>query len=47
MKIETIIDLTKKVVAQTLGTTYMAQEGKLSAIESGNLVDIGKDISNM
>ena len=47
MKIETIIDLTKKVVAQTLGTTYMAQEGKLSAIESGKLVDVGKDVLDM
>ena len=47
MKIETIIDLTKKVVAQTLGTTYMEQDGKLSAIESGKLVDVGKDILDM
>ena len=47
MKIETIIDLTKKVVAQTLGTTYMAQEGKLSAIESGKLVDVGKDVLDL
>ena len=47
MKIETIVDLTKKVVAQTLGTTYMAQEGKLSAIESGKLVDVGKDVLDM
>ena len=47
MKIEAIIDLTKKVVAQTLGTTYMGQEGKLTAIESGKLVDIGKDVLDM
>ena len=47
MKIETIIDLTKKVVAQTLGTTYMTQEGKLAAIESGKLVDVGKDVLDM
>ena len=47
MKIETIIDLTKKVVAQTLGTTYMQQDGKLSAIESGKLVDVGKDVLDM
>ena len=47
MKYETIVDLTKKVVAQTLGTTYMTQEGKLSAIESGKLVDVGKDVIDM
>ena len=47
MKIEAIIDLTKKVVAQTLGTTYMQQDGKLSAIESGKLVDVGKDVLDM
>ena len=47
MKYETIVDLTKKVIAQTLGATYMEQEGKLAAIESGKLVDIGKDVSNM
>ena len=47
MKYETIVDLTKKVIAQTLGSTYMEQEGKLAAIESGKLVDIGKDVSNM
>ena len=47
MKIEAIIDLTKKVVAQTLGTTYMSQEGKLAAIESGKLVDVGKDVLDM
>ena len=47
MKIETIVDLTKKVVAQTLGTTYMEQDGKLSAIESGKLVDVGKDVLDL
>lgn len=47
MKIEAIIDLTKKVVAQTLGTTYMEQDGKLTAIESGKLVDVGKDVLDM
>ena len=47
MKYETIVDLTKLVIAQTLGATYMAQDGKLSAIESGNLVDIGRDVTNM
>lgn len=47
MKYDTIVDLTKKVISQTLGITYMEQEGKLSAIESGNLVDIGRDILDM
>lgn len=47
MKYDTIVDLTKKVISQTLGVTYMEQEGKLSAIESGNLVDIGRDILDM
>ena len=47
MKYETIVDLTKKVVAQTLGTTYMQQEGKLSSIESGKIVDVGKDVLDM
>lgn len=47
MKYDTIVDLTKKVISQTMGVTYMEQEGKLSAIESGNLVDIGRDITDM
>ena len=47
MKYETTVELTKKAIAQTLGTTYMAQEGKLSAIESGKLVDVGKDVLDM
>ena len=47
MKYDVIVDLTKKVVAQTLGVTYLEQEGKLAAIESGNLVDIGKDVADM
>ena len=47
MKYETIVDLTKKVIAQTLGSTYMAQEGKLAAIESGKLVAIATDVSNI
>lgn len=47
MKYDTIVDLTKKVISQTLGVTYMKQDGKLSAIESGNLVDIGRDVTDM
>lgn len=47
MKYDTLVDLTKKAVAQTMGATYMEQEGKLASIESGKLVDIGKDVTDM
>ena len=47
MKYTDTIAVTKKVVAQVLGDTYMEQEGKLAAIESGNLVDVGKDVAAM
>ena len=40
------IELTKQVIAQTLGTTYMQQEGKLAAINAGELIDVGKDIED-
>ena len=38
MKYTDTIAVTKKVVAQVLGDSYMQQEGKLAAIESGDLV---------
>ena len=44
MKYTDTIAVTKKVLAQVLGSSYMEQEGKLAAIESGNLVDVGKDV---
>ena len=47
MKYTDTVAVTKKVVAQVLGTSYMEQEGKLAAIESGNLVDVGKDVASM
>ena len=47
MKYTDTVEVTKKVVAQVLGTTYMQQEGKLASIESGNLVDVGKDVAAM
>ena len=40
------VELTKQVIAQTLGTSYMEQEGKLAAINAGELIDVGKDIED-
>ena len=47
MKYTDTVAVTKKVVAQVLGDSYMQQEGKLAAIESGDLVDVGKDVAAM
>lgn len=38
------IELTKKVIAQAMGTEYMETEGVLADIEAGNLIDVGKDV---
>lgn len=46
MEIVNVVDVTKKALAQTLGTTYMANEATISAIESGKLIDIGRDVLN-
>lgn len=47
MAIINVADITKSAVAQTMGQTYMEKEGVISALESGKLVDIGKDIGDM
>ena len=47
MKYTDTVAVTKKVVAQVLGDSYMQQEGKLAAIERGDLVDVGKDVAAM
>lgn len=47
MAITNVADITKSAVAQTMGETYMEHEGVISALKSGNLVDIGKDIGYM
>ena len=47
MAIINVADVTKSAVAQTMGQTYMEKEGVISALESGKLVDIGKDIGDM
>ena len=41
-----IVDLTKKAVAQTLGSEYMEQSPNIASLEAGKLVDVGKDILN-
>lgn len=44
MKFKDIVDLTQKAVAQTLGNEYMTKDGKLQAIESYNIVDVGTSV---
>lgn len=47
MAITNVAEITKSAVAQTMGETYMEKEGVISALKSGKLVDIGKDIGDM
>lgn len=47
MAITNVADITKSAVAQTMGATYMEQEGVIKALKSGQLVDIGRDIGDM
>lgn len=47
MTFENSAEITKEAVAQTMGATYMEKEGVISAIESGNLVEVLKDIQDM
>lgn len=44
MKFENVVELTQNAVAQTLGSTYLTQDGKLAPLTSFNLVDVGKDV---
>lgn len=46
MKIEEVKVLTQKMVSQTLGKTYMEQNGYLESIPTEKLIDIGKDITD-
>lgn len=44
MKFENVVELTQNAVAQTLGSTYLTKDGKLTPLTSFNLVDVGKDV---
>ena len=46
MKLIDVTTITKQLVAEVLGTTYMEQNGYLEAIPAEKLVDIGKDVTN-
>lgn len=42
-----IVNVMKSVFAQVLGDEYMADDGHLKALESGNIIEIGKDVLDM
>lgn len=44
MKWEVVTDLTKKAVAQALGTEYMEQSGVINGLDVSKLADIGKNV---
>jgi len=44
MKLEDVKVLTQQMVAQSLGQTYMEQNGYLTGIPTEKLVDVGKDV---
>lgn len=46
MKLETVQELTQKMVAQTLGANYMEQYGNIGALDAHKLIDIGKAITD-
>ena len=46
MKLIDVTTITKQLVAEVLGTTYMEQNGYLEAIPAEKLVDIGKDVTD-
>lgn len=47
MKVENVVEITKKAVAQTMGIDYQSESATLSAIETGKLIDVGRDIADM
>lgn len=42
-----VANVMKSVFAQVLGDEYMADDGHLKALESGNIIEIGKDVLDM
>ena len=44
MKWEVVTELTRKAVAQALGTEYMEQSGVISGLDTAKLIDIGKSV---
>ena len=45
MKHVDVVELTKKSVAQTMGTDYMTELGDFAALDSYKLVDVGKAVT--
>lgn len=46
MKLETVKTIVQQMVAQTMGQTYMEQNGYLTEIPYDKLVDVGRDITD-
>lgn len=46
MKLSVVQEVTKQMVAQTLGQTYMEQNGYLEAIPAEKLIDVGRDVTD-
>lgn len=46
MKLENVVTLTQKAVAQVMGDTYMSQLGEFGALDSYKLADVGKDVTD-
>lgn len=47
MIFEDVVELTKNAIAQTMGAEYMEKLGDLAMLDSGKLVDVGRDIENL
>ena len=45
MKMNDVLQITRQMVAQSMGTTYMMQNGYLESIPVEKLVDVGRDIT--
>lgn len=46
MKLEAVQELTRQMVAQSLGQEYMEQNGYLTAIPTEKLIDVGRDVTD-
>lgn len=46
MKTTDVINLSKQLIAQTMGDTYMEQLGNLTAVSMDKLIDVGRDIAD-
>ena len=44
MKFEDVLDVTKKALAQSMGSEYMEQLGDLAALDDAKLVDVGHSV---